>query len=432
MVSITAGRRPWHVSVLNNDLLQIPYKIEGKYAQISASRRLKLWFTVGRRHSMTLSEETSSEDTSTQQKSRIYRVATLGGGIFLHLMVCWTVLSIGSMSIGGLEFLALSCLSIAGFLFIALLIGIEWNLTLEDSDMAVPQMIWALTVVVITSHYALDLKPVVLLTGLAMIVMGANRLKRSQQVFVAIYGLLIYMLSVSFLTSAGSMNWITEMVLMIAFGLVLCFGPALYQFDRTIFENILTDKNEEIGKALEQIQELTTRDELTGIFNRRHVLEVLHHEKAMADRINYTFAVCYCDLDDFRQVNDRFGRAIGDDALKNFSRQAEQATREVDCVARISGEEFVLVLSGTRGTDAVIAAQRLVDGLRDMHVSRIEPRFRITASMGIAEYRSGESIQQLLDRADRAMYDAKRSGRNRIIVAGESVSTGSFVRDGTA
>ncbi|MBT4494315.1 MAG: GGDEF domain-containing protein [Gammaproteobacteria bacterium] len=370
------------------------------------------------------------QDTSTQQKARVYRVATLGAGIFVHLIVCWTVLSIGSMSITALEFLALASLSAAGFLLIALLIGIEWNLTLEDPDMAVPQMIWALTVVIITSHYALELKPVVLLSGLAMIVMGANRLTRSQQIFVATYGLLIYMLSVFFLTTIDSLGWVTEMVLMIAFGLVLGFGPALYQFERNIIENLITDKNEELGRALEQIKELAIRDELTGVFNRRHMLEVLDHEKALADRKNYDFSVCYVDLDYFKKVNDKFGHATGDSVLKNFSRVAEQVTREVDCVARIGGEEFILVLSGTNETDAVTVARRLAEGLRDMHVSRIEPRYRISASIGIAEYRSSESIQQLLDRADRAMYDSKRNGRNRIVVAGESGAEPGFVNNG--
>ena len=364
----------------------------------------------------------NNQATTVEQKSRIYRVATLGAGIFVHLVVCWTVLSIGAMSISAMEFLALASLSVAGFLFVALLIGVEWNLTLEDPDMAVPQMIWELTVVVLTSHYALELKPVVLLSGLAMIVMGANRLKRSQQILVATYGLLIYMVSVSFLTSLDSLGWATEMVLMIAFGLVLGFGPALYQFERKIFENVITDKNEELQTALEQIRDMAVRDELTGVYNRRHVQDFLQHEKAMSDRTQHQFSICYVDLDYFKQVNDRFGHATGDEVLKSFARVAEQVSREVDCVGRIGGEEFVLVLSGTNETDAVICAERLANGLKDMHVTRVEPRYRMTASVGIAEYQVGETIEEMLDRADKAMYDAKRAGRDRIVVASDELA----------
>lgn len=358
-----------------------------------------------------------SQDIATQQHARILRVATLGAGIFVHLMVCWTVLSIGFMNIGALEFFGLSSLSVAGFVFIALLIFVEWNLTLEDPDMAVAQMIWALSVVVITAHFATDLKAVVLLSGLAMVVMGANRLTRAQQIFVASYGLLIYLLSLAYLTNVEGLGWVTEIVLVIAFALVLVFGPALYQFERSVIESVMTNKNEELGKALEQIRELAVRDELTGIYNRRHLMQVLAHEKAMADRKNYTFSICYVDLDYFKKVNDRFGHATGDEVLKNFARVAQEIIREVDCVARIGGEEFVLVLAGTSQVDAIRGAERLSNGLKDMHVTRVEPRYRITASIGITEYRLDETVQQMLDRADRALYDAKRTGRNRLIVA---------------
>ena len=77
----------------------------------------------------------------------------------------------------------------------------------------------------------------------------------------------------------------------------------------------------------------------------------------------------------------------------------------------------MLVLSGTNQTDAVRGAERLAEGLRDMLVTQNEPRFRITASIGITQYRRGDTIQQMLDRADRALYDAKRTGRNKTVVA---------------
>ncbi|MBO6556910.1 MAG: diguanylate cyclase [Pseudomonadales bacterium] len=363
------------------------------------------------------------DDVNSQQKARIHRVATLGTGIFIHLMVCWTVLSIGHMNISPTELFALSSVAIAGFVFLALLIGVEWNLSLEDPDMAVAQMIWALTVVVITSHFALDLKAVVLLSGLAMVVMGANRLTRSQQIFVACYGLLIYMLSVVYLTNVDALGWVTEIVLIIAFALVLVFGPALYQFERNVIETVISDKNVELGKALEQIKELAVRDELTGVYNRRYLLDMLAREKAMADRKNDVFSVCYVDLDYFKKVNDRFGHATGDDVLRSFARVAEHVVREVDCVARMGGEEFVLVFAGTGERDAVRGAERLVAGLRDMHVTRAEPRYRVTVSVGITEYRQGDTIQQMLDRADRALYDAKRTGRNRMVVANGEVTS---------
>ena len=360
----------------------------------------------------------SSEDLSSQQRARLLRVGTLGAGTFVHLMVCWTVWSIGYMSIGAMELAALTSIAFAGFVFLALLIGIEWNLTLDDPDMAVPQMLWALTTVIITSHFALELKPVVLLSGLALVVTGAARLTRNQQVMVAVYGLGLYLVSVLMLQQVSSMGWVTESVIMIAFGMVLVIGPALYRFERRLVESTITSKNQELAEALAQIREMAVRDELTGVFNRRHLLEVLEHEKALADRSEYGFSVCYVDLDFFKKVNDRFGHGTGDDVLHGFAELATDVCREVDCVARIGGEEFVIMMSATRQHDAVNGARRLAERLREMPVSRREPRFRITASMGITEYQPGETVQQMLDRADRALYEAKRTGRNKVVVAG--------------
>lgn len=357
-------------------------------------------------------------DTVTQQKSRIYRIATTGAGIFVHLMVCWAVLSIGYMDIEPLHFFALASLAAAGFLGFILAIVMEWNLTLEDPDMSLAHMIWAVSVVVMTTYFVEEMKPVVALSGLAMIVVGANRLTTRELAIFAIYSLVAYVMSVVYKSQFETLSWVTEFIVMMAFGLVLVFGPMLYRFEMSMIESMLVSKNEELTSALSQIQELAVRDELTGAFNRRHLKEVLAQQKAIADRrSDYTFTLCYVDLDFFKRVNDKFGHAAGDDVLRNFAEIARDILREVDCVARIGGEEFVLVLGGTAQRDAVVAAERIGARLRDMQVSPIEPHYRITASMGITEYRRSEDIDSTMERADKALYDAKRTGRNKLVIA---------------
>lgn len=125
-------------------------------------------------------------DTQSEQGSRIYRVATLGVGIFIHLMVCWAILAIGYMNIEPILFFGIASLSAAGFLFFALAVALEWNLSLEGPDMNLPQMIWAVSVVIMTAYFAVELKPLIVLSGLAMIVLGVNRLtKREFLLFTA-------------------------------------------------------------------------------------------------------------------------------------------------------------------------------------------------------------------------------------------------------
>lgn len=348
----------------------------------------------------------------------MYRIATTGAGIFVHLVVCWIVLSIGHMNIEPVKFLAIASLAAAGFAAFFVAIMMEWNLTLEDPDMSLAHMIWAVSVVIMTTYFVEDMKPLVALSGLAMIVVGANRLSSRELVIFAVYSLTCYILTVVYKSQFETLSWLTEAVVMVAFGLVLVFGPVLYRFEMSMVESILVNKNEELSTALHRISELAIRDELTGAFNRRHLIDVLQQQKALADRRkDYTFTLCFVDLDFFKRVNDKFGHSTGDYVLRSFADIARDILREVDCVARIGGEEFVLVLGGTSQNDAVIAAERIGAGLRRMQVSPLEPQYRITASMGITQYSQPEDIETTMDRADKALYDAKRTGRNKLVIA---------------
>ncbi|MEX2366437.1 MAG: diguanylate cyclase, partial [Pseudohongiellaceae bacterium] len=250
----------------------------------------------------------------------------------MHLVVCWVLLSIGYMDIAPLHFIALASLAAAGFLIFFIVILMEWNLALDDPDMSLAHMIWAVSVVIMTTWFAAEMKPLVALSGLALIVVGANRLTARELTVFAAYALVVYVVSVFYKSQFQSLSWVTEVVVMIAFGLVLIFGPMLYRFEMAIVETILFDRNKELTTALERIQELAVRDELTGAYNRRHLVEVLAQQKAIADRRkDYYFTLCYVDLDFFKRVNDKFGHSTGDHVLKSFASIARSILREVDC-----------------------------------------------------------------------------------------------------
>jgi diguanylate cyclase (GGDEF)-like protein len=146
-------------------------------------------------------------------------------------------------------------------------------------------------------------------------------------------------------------------------------------------------------------------------------MDFLVQQKAQADRRDYVFTLCFIDLDFFKRVNDKFGHGTGDNVLRQFCEIAKSLLREVDCVARMGGEEFIMVLAGTPQQDALIVAERLAAEMADMVVSPNEPTYRITASLGVTEYRKDEDIHVTMERADRALYDAKRTGRNKTIIA---------------
>jgi diguanylate cyclase len=169
--------------------------------------------------------------------------------------------------------------------------------------------------------------------------------------------------------------------------------------------------------AMRKLSDLAMRDDLTGLFNRRYIMEVLSRQKALADRGHVGFTLCYCDLDHFKRVNDRFGHQRGDELLKEFGTLAGQVVRAVDFVARFGGEEFLLVLVDADAEEARRVATRLGDRTRGLRVDNGDGGWQLTVSVGIAEFRPGESVEDVIQRADRALYQAKTSGRDQIVVA---------------
>ena len=176
----------------------------------------------------------------------------------------------------------------------------------------------------------------------------------------------------------------------------------------------LAVKNQALADALEQVRDLAIRDDLTGLFNRRHILEVLEHQKALADNQIYPFSVCYVDLDHFKRINDEYGHDMGDRVLRQFAEHTLDNLREGDYLARLGGEEFILVLPQSDLAGAELVAERLRESwaARSFEDRRGPPA--VSLSAGVASYRGQETVDQLLGRADRALYRAKTGGRNRV------------------
>jgi diguanylate cyclase (GGDEF)-like protein len=176
-------------------------------------------------------------------------------------------------------------------------------------------------------------------------------------------------------------------------------------------------QKQELAKALARIQELATRDELTGLINRRHMIELLEQERQRCVRSGRTFCIALIDIDHFKRVNDRHGHTVGDEVLRAFARSAEGAIRLADVLARWGGEEFVLMLADSRAPLARGGLERLRERVADSVVDVDGEAIRITVSAGLTEHIAGETVAQALERADRALYEAKAQGRDQIMVA---------------
>jgi diguanylate cyclase (GGDEF)-like protein len=172
--------------------------------------------------------------------------------------------------------------------------------------------------------------------------------------------------------------------------------------------------NERLRAQNEQLERLSTSDDLTGLHNRRHLTHRLSEELVRSYRHKASFSVLMADVDEFKKYNDAFGHPAGDEVLKKVATILLNSTRAEDCTARYGGEEFAVLLTGTGGD----VAQEVAERIRARVEGQQFAGRKITLSIGIAEFPSnGQSAEEVISNADEALYAAKRAGRNRVFRA---------------
>ena len=197
--------------------------------------------------------------------------------------------------------------------------------------------------------------------------------------------------------------------------------------------NPIHDQNGNIVRIVEQLRDITenqaakkklkllaTTDDLTGLWNRRHFMSMLSREVDRAHRYQEIFSVLLIDIDDFKQINDTYGHAAGDAVLVHFGKTIRAGLRQPDIAGRLGGEEFSILLPKTDLDEAVLLAERLRAAIETTPAICLEKEIRFTASIGIAvyhrDYARSDGGSELLAAADRALYEAKKNGKNRYAI----------------
>ncbi|GGY21909.1 GGDEF domain-containing protein [Paludibacterium paludis] len=173
----------------------------------------------------------------------------------------------------------------------------------------------------------------------------------------------------------------------------------------------------ELESALEAASAKVKEDQLTGAYNRHGLAEFFEREISRTERSGTPLSVALIDVDNFKQLNDRYGHLAGDDALKYLVDVIRHNLRPADIVARFGGEEFVLLMPDTAPAEAMQTIQRLQRELTRTFFLANDDRLVITFSAGVAQWHRGETDMEVIERADRAMYQAKLAGKNRVFSA---------------
>jgi len=360
------------------------------------------------------------ERNDEQRQALRLRRALIGMiGSLAFVVLAWAARESGLVDVQATGFWLLYGPWLLGYAALVALIYTGRNQRFKDPSCTEAQILWAALGALILYPLAPQLAGLCHLALLVVGLFGAFRLSNARYV---VMNLLIAVAA----TAAFAFNrfaWpglgdtvaasIAYTAFLLAMAVVTVGGLELNGYRR-----VLVQRNDQLTLAFDRLREMAIRDELTGIHNRRFLMDVLQQQKAQHERrLEQVFSVCFVDLDHFKRVNDVFGHGKGDLVLKRFAEIAQKAVREEDYVGRFGGEEFVLVLVGTPKDNAVLVAERIRKQMTGLSISDELPDFRISASFGISEHQRGEAVETTLARADAALYEAKRAGRNCVVLA---------------
>ncbi|MFL6675742.1 MAG: GGDEF domain-containing protein [Massilia sp.] len=308
----------------------------------------------------------------------------------------------------------LSLATMTGF-YIAIRSG--WNQRRADPTLALPQTIAAQTLLagayaVTGPLHASTLALVALVMVFGMFNMRAEAVRTVCLYTLALLG------AVMAWRSRTDPNLYPARLEWCYFVLLATVRAAIAQLSLQLMEMRLRLKTQKqaLENALARIQKIATRDELTGLPNRRSMMGLLHEHALLRARGGLPFYIAMIDLDHFKDVNDSHGHAIGDEALRAFAVQAQAVLRNTDIIGRWGGEEFLLVLPENPPGVPTVGVERLRARLAGLPVCAAVPQLRVAFSAGFTRYLEGEPVGHAIERADRALYEAKSGGRNRTVM----------------
>ena len=311
-----------------------------------------------------------------------------------------------------------------GFLF-TILLRTGLNKKYTDPSLTVAQILWS-TLFLLTIAYLLnESRGLILMMYFGILSLGYFQLKFRDFLYTGLFAILGYAFVMLYIYANEpdrieiKLEIIQWMIFSSTISVMLYTGSAIHH---------LRDRAEkqymDLQEALELNKKLAITDELTGLYNRRYFMEKMAQQKALSERDDSDFVLCFCDLDHFKQINDTFGHHTGDIVLQKFSEILKSSIREIDFAARFGGEEFVCLLVNTDIEKAIKVTERIRESLANFNFSDIAPTLHATVSIGLSNFKQFNTIQETLMNAGNRMYLAKHQGRNKVVSSDEGEKVG--------
>lgn len=306
----------------------------------------------------------------------------------------------------------------AGMLLSYVLIRASKRLYLLPSQLAVCQAIFAILYIVAAYAIVGQARGATLIILLVVLMFCAFALEPEKSRAVSLFAIILLGITMAWMINVDPMHFpILQEAVHFALATIMLAVAALLIGQLSQMRSRLKIQKAELAEALERIQTLATRDELTSLANRRHMNEILAAEERRHSTEGRPVCIALLDIDWFKQINDTHGHDAGDEVLRTFAQQAQSVLRSTDILARWGGEEFLLLLPDTELQAALRVLERVKEQVTALRFPAIAVDLRVSFSAGLVALQPAESIAAGIRHADHAMYRAKSQGRNRIITA---------------
>jgi len=357
------------------------------------------------------SQTTKSHFFEERRRTRVRRRLMVGGGFVSMYLFALLIFSI--FGVIDRPTLALACiLAAVGTLVFYTIYFHSKSQRQADKKLTAPIAVCALAVMLIITYVAPESRLIFTSFVFVAIAYGMYYLSRRSMLWLSAAALFGYAIVIALhfsqrqdtgLLKSESLAWIVLALTLPGF--VLLAGR-VRQLHSALFQ---------AGMKIKNIEESARRDPLIGCYNRRFMVAALEEQKRIADNAGSPLCLAVIDLDHFKRINDEVGHLAGDEVLRTFARLAQESVRQLDVFGRFGGEEFLLIFPQTSLLSALNIAERIREKVEQNQWSA-ELKAPVTISIGLTQYKMGESVLDLFSRTDTAMYMAKRGGRNQVVV----------------